>query len=100
MMENKINTNPDYSVRWLIGCLIFLLYSCSHNAEYNTLKITKQDSLKGVQRIKQAFIKIDSVKATIKTGDLIVRTGNDFTSESLRSLNQRDKPIRTAALQY
>ena len=27
----------------------------------------------------------------IQDGDMITRTGNDFTSESLRSLNQRDK---------
>ena len=27
----------------------------------------------------------------IRDGDMITRTGNDFTSESLRSLNQRDK---------
>src|SRR6478672_11874002 len=34
---------------------------------------------------------IASARPLIQTGDLITRTGNDFTSEGLRSLNQRNK---------
>lgn len=41
--------------------------------------------------VKRAYNKIDSVKNFIQNGDMITRTGNDFTSESLRNLNQRDK---------
>jgi hypothetical protein len=76
---------------WLYGCLFFLLAGCGEISRYNKLIITKEDSLRELQKIEKAFIKIDSARQIIVTGDLIVRTGNDFTSESLRSLNQRDK---------
>ncbi|MES2431233.1 MAG: YiiX/YebB-like N1pC/P60 family cysteine hydrolase [Bacteroidota bacterium] len=36
-------------------------------------------------------MQVDSVKKIIRNGDLITRTGNDFTSESLRQLNQKNK---------
>jgi hypothetical protein len=85
------NTNLSNIMGWLISCLIFLLYACGNTSNYKTLLTTTADSLKELQKIEQAFIKIDAAKKTIATGDLIVRTGNDFTSESLRSLNQRDK---------
>ena len=74
-----------------MSCLIFLCCSCNNNNNYTNLVTTKEDSLKEEKRIDHAFKMIDSVKGSIKTGDLIVRTGNDFTSESLRSLNQRDQ---------
>jgi hypothetical protein len=85
------NTNPTYIMGWLICCLIFLCCSCSNTTTQNILLVNKDDSLKELQKIARAFLQIDSAKKIITTGDLIVRTGNDFTSESLRSLNQRDK---------
>jgi hypothetical protein len=84
------NTNLRYIKGWLYSCLFFLLFGCG-GVSNNELVISKNDSLKELQKIKKAFIKIDSARQIIATGDLIVRTGNDFTSESLRSLNQRDK---------
>lgn len=74
-----------------MSCLFFLLCSCGNTSDYQTLVITKEDTIKEIKKTDRAFIQIDSAKALIATGDLIVRTGNDFTSESLRSLNQRDK---------
>jgi hypothetical protein len=53
--------------------------------------MSHQDSVNQEKRIAAAFLKINTVMPIIKTGDLIVRTGNDFTSESLRNLNQRDQ---------
>ncbi len=93
------NTNLRYNLRWLQSCLIFLYATCSFlfTACGNTAQQTEDaatataDSVKNEQRIKNAFLKIDSAAKNIRSGDLIVRTGNDFTSESLRSLNQRDK---------
>ncbi len=96
-MPFATHTNLWNIVRWLISRLIFLylisfvLYACNNSTNYNKLVISKEDSLKEIKRIEQAFVKIDSVKTLVATGDLVVRTGNDFTSESLRSLNQRDK---------
>jgi len=91
------NTNPIYIMRWLNCCLIFLctvsfrLCSCNNTTTVPSFIVSKADSVKEAQKIARAIIAIDSVKKIIATGDLIVRTGNDFTSESLRSLNQRDK---------
>jgi hypothetical protein len=85
------NTNLRNIKRWLHGCLFFLLFGCGGVSNHNKLIIAKEDSLKELQKIERAFVKIDSAQQIIATGDLIVRTGSDFTSESLRSLNQRDK---------
>jgi len=75
-----------------MSCLIFLCTaSCGHTSNYNSFIGNKADSVKEAQKAERAFVQIDAVKKTIATGDLILRTGNDFTSESLRSLNQRDK---------
>jgi len=75
-----------------MSCLIFLCTaSCGHTSNYNSFTANKEDSVKEEKKAERAFIQIDAVKKTIATGDLILRTGNDFTSESLRSLNQRDK---------
>ncbi len=77
---------------WLTGCLIFLCATCNSNSNnYNTLTLSKEDSTKAIQKKASALLKIDTAKKTVASGDLVVRTGNDFTSESLRSLNQRDK---------
>ena len=78
-------------MRWLTGCLIFFLFSCSSKNNHPPLTGTKDDAIAESQKNTRAFLQIDSVKKIINTGDLVVRTGNDFTSESLRSLNRRDQ---------
>jgi hypothetical protein len=78
------------NMRWLI-CLIFFGWSCSSTTGYGSYVETKQDSLAKEQKAVRAFFRIDSLGKTIHSGDLVVRTGADFTSEGLRSLNQRDQ---------
>lgn len=78
-------------IRWLSGCLIVFAASCENKSSYTTYIPTKEDSLRKIAVIKKAYIQIAAIRDSIKNGDLITRTGNDFTSESLRSLNQRDK---------
>ena len=78
-------------MRWIPICLIFFVYSCSNHRGYDRLVISESDSMAEVQKNQRAFAEIDAAKKEIATGDLILRTGNDFTSTSLRSLNQRDK---------
>ena len=90
-MNRNNDTNPYYIMRWLTGCLIFLLFSCSSKTSYNPLVISKADSAAELEKNIRAFAQIKTLKKTIQTGDLVVRTGNDFTSESLRSLNQRNQ---------
>lgn len=65
---------------------------CHHpGSDINELHISREDSLAELKRNADALVRIDSLKSIIKSGDLVLRTGNDFTSESLRSLNQRDQ---------
>ena len=77
-------------IRWPLGCLLFFL-SCTAEPEYKDLVVTTEDSLLKEQKVQTAFKHIGLISKKIQNGDLITRTGNDFTSESLRSLNQRDK---------
>ena len=83
--------NTLYKLRWLCGCLLFFACSSNTGTGTNPLVITTKDSLAEVQKIDRAWLQIAELKKLIRPGDLIVRTGNDFTSESLRSLNQRNQ---------
>jgi hypothetical protein len=72
-------------------CLLILPGSCTNSPAYATWVVSAADSLAATQMISRAIHQVDSLKRTIRTGDLILRTGNDFTSEGLRSLNRRDQ---------
>ena len=86
------NNNLFFCKRWLLCCLLFFVAACKTNTNsYNKLILTAQDSAKTEAIVQRAFIQINVVEKIIHTGDLITRTGNDFTSESLRQLNQHDK---------
>ena len=58
---------------------------------YNKLIFSAQDSAKAEAITRRAFIQINAMEKTIHSGDLVTRSGNDFTSKSLRLLNQHDK---------
>lgn len=76
----------------LTGCLIFFLCGCNlapHSA-LPAIHLTAADSLQIKQRLINAVAQIIEVKPLIKTGDVVTRTGNDFTSESLRNLCRRN----------
>ena len=75
----------------LLLLLLGISWQCRQQKPLNTLTISKVDSLKEKIILQSAVLKIDSVKKIIETGDLITRTGNDFTSQSLKTLNQRNK---------
>jgi len=55
------------------------------------LVITREDSIKKEEQLTRAFKTIQLAGREIQTGDLVTRTGNDFTSQSLRKLCQRDQ---------
>lgn len=90
-MTTKGSLNKLYTLRWLCGCLLF--FSCSAKTDSGThpLVITSKDSLMEMQKMDRAWAQIAEFKKLVRSGDLVVRTGNDFTSESLRSLNQRNQ---------
>jgi hypothetical protein len=75
--------------------LLLLGYLFSFNSCFQQQAIAAKndeaDSLNNLLKIKKAYAQIDAVKNIIHSGDIITRTGADFTSESLRSLNQRDQ---------
>ena len=78
-------------IRWPIGCLIFFIMACNNKSKLQRIVTNAEDSIKYKQKIQRAFTAINQLSKEIKTGDLVTRTGNDFTSESLRSLCIRDK---------
>ena len=78
------------TIRWPLCCLIIFLQSCSNRSSYVEFVPTKADSIAELSKIKRAFIQLGIAAKNIRNGDLITRTGNDFTSESLRMLNRRN----------
>lgn len=71
--------------RWLYGFLLFFCFACGHkNSETGPIP---QDP--GAGSLRAGHI-IDSITGSIRTGDLIARTGNDFTSYCLRQFCQTD----------
>lgn len=88
--NNTLKTQIINLVRWPAGCLIFFITACKENNGYSSFKTSRQDSLQQLAIIKTAFVKIQQLKSQISTGDLVTRTGNDFTSETLRNLNRRN----------
>jgi hypothetical protein len=78
------------SIRWPLGCLIFFLCCCHEKDNYRKLVLSSSDSIAHIAMIKNAYDAIVRLQPTIKNGDIITRTGNDFTSETLRQLNRRN----------
>lgn len=78
--------------RWQLCCLLFFIAGCNGNPErYNRLIITAADSIKTMAIQQRALQQITGAEKLIHSGDIITRTGNDFTSETLRQLNRQDK---------
>lgn len=77
-------------IRWLC-CLFIFIASCKNENNYRQFKLSKNDSADIKLKNERAFASIENEKTLIHSGDLILRTGNDFTSESLRQLSLKDK---------
>lgn len=73
----------------VIGML--LIQGCRESSPVSHSKSSDKPSMEMLVRQQQAWHQIDSLEALVQTGDIITRTGNDFTSESLRNLQQRNK---------
>lgn len=74
-----------------MGCLILLLASCNSSPASRLYLPTRADSLKIALLQQRWQWQLGEVKQQVHSGDLVTRTGNDFTSECLRKLNQRDQ---------
>src|SRR6476646_2524716 len=77
--------------RWPWCCLLFFAMACHiKNQEDNPVAPKKAVTAED-QKINAALDRIYSTKKMVRQGDLIVRTGRDFTSEIMRQLSARDK---------
>jgi hypothetical protein len=80
-----------FQKRWPACCLLFFLIDCNSENNYNNFTVSKTDSIKQEQNITAALDSIYQYESLVKTGDLVVRTGKDFTSETMRLLSKNDK---------
>lgn len=76
--------------RWLLCCLLFFIVACNKKSNNSALSISTKDSLQEEQKISAAFEAIYRNSKIVKQGDLIMRTGRDFTSETMRRLSLKD----------
>ena len=77
--------------RWPLCCLLFLLCSCGAVTEKKNINgKAKHEEIDKI-KIEKALSAIQKEKDNVRTGDLIMRTGNDFTSDVMRKLSLQDK---------
>jgi hypothetical protein len=64
-----------------------------HTQKENTITFngTKKDSVTEYKNAALAFIQINNAQRSVQSGDLILRTGRDYTSEVMRELSRHDK---------
>lgn len=74
--------------RWPLCCLLFLLASCSRRDD---IAFPQKNLISDKQTADDAFRSIFQAKKSVKQGDLILRTGKDFTSDMMRRLSLTDK---------
>lgn len=71
-------------------CLLFYVTGC-HTRNQNEIFVTYKTSIIEEQKITMALAQTRKAKELVHSGDLILRTGKDFTSELMRDLSQNDK---------
>ncbi|MEO9013441.1 MAG: YiiX/YebB-like N1pC/P60 family cysteine hydrolase [Ginsengibacter sp.] len=69
--------------------LLFLFFSCTSPSGEN-IPVIKKDSLIELKKEKQIFSMIFDVTKSVQSGDLILRTGKDFTSDVMRRVSKTD----------
>lgn len=78
-------------IRRPFGCLILFIAACNNSPTYKSYVPTSLDSARQQAYVERAGKELITIKRFVKSGDVVTRTGNDFTSQSLRNLNQRDR---------
>lgn len=78
-------------IRWLTGCLIFFLCACNGQKRPLNDAVYTEDSAALKALYQRAWDSLRMIRQVIRHGDLITRTGNDFTSETFRKTCRRDK---------
>lgn len=73
-------TKNKYLLRWPLGYLLFLVSACWNNESF----------IESARPYSYLMRRLDSVKAQIKSGDIILRNGTDEVSRAARSFNRVD----------
>ncbi|HET9430464.1 MAG TPA: YiiX/YebB-like N1pC/P60 family cysteine hydrolase [Chitinophagaceae bacterium] len=81
--------NPFTGKRWLAGCLFLFLTSCERNTLKNPIAARTNTKLIPEYGIN-ASQQLSAIRGSIRSGDLVTRTGNDFTSFCLRQFCQTE----------
>jgi len=78
--------------RWQYCCLFFLVLSCHPpKNDKGLLAPSRADSLVSEQKVALALDSIYRYQAVVRSGDVVTRTGQDFTSEAMRLLSSKDR---------
>ncbi|HEX2848427.1 MAG TPA: YiiX/YebB-like N1pC/P60 family cysteine hydrolase [Chitinophagaceae bacterium] len=83
--NNKFYYQFQNFKRRLTGCLLFLFCAC------DSVQEKPVPAQAATQEIKSSQEQLHAAFREIRTGDMITRTGNDFTSYCLRQFCQTDK---------
>ena len=86
-----MNSKKYFNMRWLFSCLIF--FSCGSKNKIEYISKAEQQAFQQAKVRQEEWLAehLMEIKNQISSGDLIVREGNDFTSQSLRQLNRKNK---------
>ena len=76
--------------RRLCCCLLFFVVAC-HTHRKNAIDVDTADSVITAKNANLAFIEIHNAQIAVQSGDLVLRTGRDYTSEVMRKLSRHDK---------
>ena len=72
----------------LVLSLAFIAFACTDNGDNTSVK---EPALLSDSLLKERWKVINAVKDSIREGDLVLRCGNDFISESLSDFSQKEK---------
>ena len=82
--------------RWLVSCLLFFAVACTRPAA-STLPMY-DDPAYELEDLTVQFSAIQQAKKQVKNGDLVLRTGRDFTSDIMRRMSEHDKRYSHAGI--
>lgn len=77
--------------RRLFCCLLLFITACNYKVDNNRNISANQNSISDELNIDEDFKAIAQAKKFVKQGDLILRTGRDFTSDMMRRMSTTDK---------
>lgn len=77
--------------RRLYCCLLFFMAACSHKKDIAINVSAKESLIKRELHIDRDFESISQAKEYVIQGDLILRTGKDFTSDMMRRVSKTNK---------